>query len=193
MAHQEQALPGLQPIQGPHQGIEPAGEQHHPVRAPGVGPLPLQAQVQGRFPQLQGPVVPGEKIEEPAQARGQGQPARADGKVKRDLPGPGIGGGAARQQLVRGPDSQGRQQKGRDRLTRQPGSRREPGKIVVQGITGPARLIQVNDRGHPRRRPAFFVRGLQVEFNGHGEAPLPSVMLHKLSGNYFARTSQKLF
>ena len=54
VAHQEQALPGLQPIQGPHQGIEAAGEQHHPVRAPGVGPLPLQAQVQGRFPAASG-------------------------------------------------------------------------------------------------------------------------------------------
>ena len=170
VAHQEQALPGLQPVQGPHQGVQPPGEQHHPVRAPGVGPLPLQAQVQGRFPELQGPVVPGEEIEEAAQARGQGQPGRADGQVKGDFPGPGVGGDAAGQKLVRGPDSQGRQQEGRDRLTRQPGSCREPGKIVVQGITGLARLIQVNDRGHPRRRPAFFVRGPQVEFIGHGEA-----------------------
>ena len=169
MAHQEQALPGLQIIHGPHQGIEAAGEQHHPVRAPGVGPLPLEAQVQGGFPQLQGPVVPGEEIEQPAQAVGQGQPVGADGKVKRDVPGPGIGGGAARQKLIRRPDSQGRQQKGRNRLTRQPGSRRQPGQIVVQGITVPARFIQVNDRGHSRRRPAFFVRGPQVEFIGHGE------------------------
>ena len=125
-----------------------------------MGPLPLQAQVEGSFPKLQGPVVPGKKIEEQAQARRQGQPARADRQVQGDCPGPGIGGGAARQKLVRGPDSQGRHQEGRDRLTRQPGSRRQPGQIVVQGITGPARLIQVDDRGHPRRRPAFFVRGL---------------------------------
>ena len=113
------------------------------------------------------------KLRSRRQARGQGQPARADGQMQGDLPGPGIGGGAARQQLVRGPDSQGRQQEGLDRLTRQPGSCRQPGKIVVQGIAGLARLIQVDDRGHPRRRPAFFMRGPQVEFNGHGDALLP--------------------
>ena len=109
VAHQEQALPGLQIIHGPRQGVEAAGEQHHPVRAPGVGPLPLEAQVQGGFPQLQGPVVPGEEIKQPAQGRGQGQPGDADGEVKYDTSGPGIGGGAAGGKLIRRPDSQGRQ------------------------------------------------------------------------------------
>ena len=167
VAHQEQALPALQPVQGPHQGIQPAGEQHHSVRPPGLGPLPLKAQVQGRFPQLQGPIIPGEKIEELGQAGGQGQPAGADGKMQGKLSRPGIGRGASGQKFIRGPDSQGRQQESLDRLTRRHGISREPGKIVVQEITGPARLIQVQDRGHPRRRPALLSRGLQVEINGH--------------------------
>jgi hypothetical protein len=62
----------------------------------------------------------------------------------------------------------GHQKEGLDRLIRRLGNARQLAQVMVQRITGPARLIQVDDRIHARRRPAPFPRGLQVERNGHG-------------------------
>ena len=38
VAHQDQALTLLQPVNGPHQGVQPAGEERHRLGPPGVGP-----------------------------------------------------------------------------------------------------------------------------------------------------------
>ena len=45
VAHQDQAAAGFEEVDGPHQGVQAPGEEHHRLGPPGVGPVPLEPQV----------------------------------------------------------------------------------------------------------------------------------------------------
>ena len=166
VAHQDQPPALLQQVDGAHQRVQAAGEQHHRLGPPGLGPGALKPQVNFRRAGLEGPVVAGEEVQEAAQIRGELAPRVRSRQVEDDLPGPGVRGLPPGQQLIRGPDPQGRQEKGLSRLTGELRRSQHLRQVVVQGVAGPARLIQVNLRGHPRRWPAFFAGSSQKKL-GH--------------------------
>ena len=160
VAHQDQPPALLQQVDGAHQRVQAAGEQHHRLGPPGMGPGALKPQINRSRAGLEGPVVAGEEVQEAAQIGGESAPRVRSRQVEDDLPGPGVRGLPPGQQLVRGPDPQGRQEKGLSRLTGELRCSQQLRQVVVQGVAGPARLIQVDLRGHPRQVAGVFRREL---------------------------------
>jgi hypothetical protein len=76
-----------------------------------------------------------------------------------DLPGPGVGRLPPVQKFVRRPNPQGHQQKALGRLPRRPEGSQQLRQIVVQGVAGHYRLIQMDYRIHTGGWTAFVSRG----------------------------------